>query len=743
VIDIDNMKVLLHLMFLFLYGIGKIVVVCGGGNLSRLPEEHGGSSENASVELEEVLKEVKELETNLEAFHNAKVESFEEFPEELEEQESGVEVKGFPGFDEFLPDMSSIPILPNNQLQSWINDIIAKIPSQWTNDAYQEILTRYMTKKLNSLPQHMQDVGFKVFEGYLNELSDTFGSSSGSGRSLVSSGVGCTTFLYTFTSSNSANFQEIEIPSECRGFLPNIKNRNCNKSISLPDDPDKIAQISIPSNLLPVTCTFPMIDKRAEQMDQMTDFETGTGDNEEGWTALTEMESRQSYYEPKFELSNSEMVEGYIDPIGGDFETVVARNYFDPLHRRSLERKLKNSRKSKYDKQYKWAAKYLATIMAAEGACKPQGRVTDRKYANWFRGCGHMYNRVGWRCYKKCSYMGSMSYGTHRYCYEPCSKNLALRSGCGWGFGYKCVGSDWDCGMTYLDIVMDFADIIAFIGSGGTAGMAKAAKNFAKAGSKAAAKAARKQLQIALKKSIEKLSKKFMKDFKKNVRKAVKDLTDEHIEKIFDGGAQLMLVSNFNAADSSFGDKAWEMAELVDPTGVVSFAANFRSPEQCNPNHIFEDKFPAADNNESDLDPLYALDGTESGVECGIFYIKNTAYNKYISVSKAKCHNGNNIILYDYHGGRNQQFYFKNGAIMSVNCEKALDISAHQCNSGTNIQLWDYNGARNQKFEIRGTDIWNKQCNKVITSIGDANGNNINIWTSYGSNAAQCWEIIC
>merc|ERR1711933_618786 len=82
------------------------------------------------------------------------------------------------------------------------------------------------------------------------------------------------------------------------------------------------------------------------------------------------------------------------------------------------------------------------------------------------------------------------------------------------------------------------------------------------------------------------------------------------------------------------------------------------------------------------------------------FSILNPSTGKVLDVTGGKCHNGNNIHLWEYNGGRGQQFYLgPNNSIMSVLCNKAIDI-AGSCADFTNIYIWDYDGNWNQQFNF-------------------------------------------
>ena len=131
------------------------------------------------------------------------------------------------------------------------------------------------------------------------------------------------------------------------------------------------------------------------------------------------------------------------------------------------------------------------------------------------------------------------------------------------------------------------------------------------------------------------------------------------------------------------------------------------------------------------------------------FYLRNKGTGKYLDVAGSKCHNGNNIHLWEFNGSKAQQFYWHTnhaGKTYLINhgCHKAVDISASHgnCADGNNILLWEYHGGSNQQFNRYNDIIYNTGCKSAIdNSYGQSlNGNNI---ISYDINltTAQQWAI--
>ena len=130
-----------------------------------------------------------------------------------------------------------------------------------------------------------------------------------------------------------------------------------------------------------------------------------------------------------------------------------------------------------------------------------------------------------------------------------------------------------------------------------------------------------------------------------------------------------------------------------------------------------------------------------------LFYLRNKGTGKYLDVAGGKCHNGNNIHLWQYNGSKAQKFYWHtdpngNKYLINAGCHKAVDIYEASCNDKANIILWGYHGGSNQQFKTYHDLIYNPKCRTAIDNShqGKHNGNNIH---SYRINftVAQEWEV--
>jgi len=111
--------------------------------------------------------------------------------------------------------------------------------------------------------------------------------------------------------------------------------------------------------------------------------------------------------------------------------------------------------------------------------------------------------------------------------------------------------------------------------------------------------------------------------------------------------------------------------------------------------------------------------------------------------------NHSSIILYQKHGGSNQQFsltYRGNGyhSIDLVGTDFVLDVEASNTNNGTNVILWKYHGGKNQLWMLEPNDSATSNqhdaytfrskadLNKVLDVNRGAAPNNLIIWDFHG-----------
>lgn len=150
---------------------------------------------------------------------------------------------------------------------------------------------------------------------------------------------------------------------------------------------------------------------------------------------------------------------------------------------------------------------------------------------------------------------------------------------------------------------------------------------------------------------------------------------------------------------------------------------------------------------------------TARPIEDGYYYIKNKNSEKYLQIKNNATSNGAQIVQYDYHGEKYQQFkvtYESDGyyTIRPMNVSDQTSVIDMVSDSNANIdgsdcQLYTYNSSyQRQKFMIRdavggGYQIGTKQSNgsKVleVTNSSHANNEIVQIWTYSDTRANDNW----
>jgi endo-1,4-beta-xylanase len=118
--------------------------------------------------------------------------------------------------------------------------------------------------------------------------------------------------------------------------------------------------------------------------------------------------------------------------------------------------------------------------------------------------------------------------------------------------------------------------------------------------------------------------------------------------------------------------------------------------------------------------------------------LRNEASGRCLDVNGASSANGAQMIVWDCHGGANQQFT-QNGPAWQVT-GKCLDAPSG-AGAGTRVQIWDCSGAANQQWVVNGNGtISNAQTGLCldVNGAGTANGTAVIVWTCHGG-ANQRW----
>ena len=132
------------------------------------------------------------------------------------------------------------------------------------------------------------------------------------------------------------------------------------------------------------------------------------------------------------------------------------------------------------------------------------------------------------------------------------------------------------------------------------------------------------------------------------------------------------------------------------------------------------------------------------------FYIRHKSTGLYLDNAWGRCSNGNNIQLWSFNGGGNQQWYEgPNNTIMSCSCPNMVVDIEQGCFAGHNIHLYSYHGRENQQFVFSNAGtctIDNYNCGVSLygsmTSSWGASGQVISWHRMTPTLANQQWERI-
>ncbi|GGN12442.1 hypothetical protein FHR83_003593 [Actinoplanes campanulatus] len=120
--------------------------------------------------------------------------------------------------------------------------------------------------------------------------------------------------------------------------------------------------------------------------------------------------------------------------------------------------------------------------------------------------------------------------------------------------------------------------------------------------------------------------------------------------------------------------------------------------------------------------------------------IRSALNNKCLDVSAWNPDNGAQVVMWDCHGGANQQWNMVGKQIRSQLNNKCLDIAAWSRINGAKVIMWDCHGGANQQWHRSGRSIvsgLNKKC-LDIEDWNPANGANVIMWSCH-IGASQQW----
>ena len=322
----------------------------------------------------------------------------------------------------------------------------------------------------------------------------------------------------------------------------------------------------------------------------------------------------------------------------------------------SLDRNL--SRRGKTTRQQQWFSKSAKKQQEGEteGSCSPashgrsvRGIDCDKCWAGFIPypcNC----NCRGWTqhtvdCWKPCShYHDDYTQTVGLYCFKPCDREgqVALNVGCGLTPADRtCAASTGDCIMKYVNHVVSILDVLSTVLSGGVAGAFKAAaKTAAKAGSKALAKAG---LRAALKAAAKEFAQKLWtsRAIQKKILKYKKHMKKELKKQVAEQGSELFLAASMKT-EPDWGGMALEIAEALDPTGIVGLVRGFIPPESCDQSVYMDEDIPAEETGLPELDPLDTI-GDTNNVARGKSTSQSSTFGGYAYSSRAVDGNTNGI----------------------------------------------------------------------------------------------------
>lgn len=116
-----------------------------------------------------------------------------------------------------------------------------------------------------------------------------------------------------------------------------------------------------------------------------------------------------------------------------------------------------------------------------------------------------------------------------------------------------------------------------------------------------------------------------------------------------------------------------------------------------------------------------------------------------IDIAEGKCKNGTPIILYQYHGGKNQKWYYDGSYIRSaMNPRFVIDVQYSKFQNGTKLQVWEYNGSKAQQWDFNSlNEIVSRGNRKYCIDLHNATPKNCQkihlVERRKGGHAAQKW----
>ncbi|WP_083502420.1 ricin-type beta-trefoil lectin domain protein [Sphaerimonospora mesophila] len=120
--------------------------------------------------------------------------------------------------------------------------------------------------------------------------------------------------------------------------------------------------------------------------------------------------------------------------------------------------------------------------------------------------------------------------------------------------------------------------------------------------------------------------------------------------------------------------------------------------------------------------------------------LRGVGSGRCLDVDGASQTNGAQTLIWDCHGGVNQQWTSTSAGELRVYGNKCLDVSGAGTADGSSVIIWDCNGQNNQKWRLNSdgtiTAVGANKCLDV-SGYGTTNGSKVHIWTCHGGTNQQ------
>ncbi|WP_433500833.1 lectin [Sphaerimonospora sp. CA-214678] len=120
--------------------------------------------------------------------------------------------------------------------------------------------------------------------------------------------------------------------------------------------------------------------------------------------------------------------------------------------------------------------------------------------------------------------------------------------------------------------------------------------------------------------------------------------------------------------------------------------------------------------------------------------LRGVGSGRCLDVDGASQTNGAQTLIWDCHGGVNQQWTSTSAGELRVYGNKCLDVSGAGTADGSSVIIWDCNGQNNQKWRLNSdgtiTAVGANKCLDV-SGYGTTNGSKVHIWSCHGGTNQQ------